>query len=98
MPRVRETYMSDYCLTKKDIRRLMEYCKAVGIQQQDIILKAAQITNESIAVPLFINLTTGMGYDKISQCYEIPMKRDDFQGYRRKALSVLHDLIRAHQG
>lgn len=30
--------------------------------------------------------------------YEISMQRKEFQGYRRKALAVLRDLIKLHQG
>lgn len=77
MPAIRSTYLSDYGITERKVKNLLEYCKSAGKSQQDIILKAAQISNEDIAIPLFINLTSGVGYDRISKWYEIPMQRKD---------------------
>lgn len=96
MSAIRSTYLSDYGITEGKVKNLLEYCQSAGKSQQDIILKAAQISNEDIAIPLFINLTSGVGYDRISKWYEIPMQRKDFQGYRRKALKILNDLIILH--
>lgn len=96
MSAIRSTYLSDYGITERKVKNLLEYCQSAGKSQQDIILKAAQISNEDIAIPLFINLTSGVGYDRISKWYEIPMQRKDFQGYRRKALKILNDLIILH--
>ncbi|CCX60146.1 putative uncharacterized protein [Blautia hydrogenotrophica CAG:147] len=97
LPTVRDTYMSDYELTEQEVKSLLERCRAAGTREQDIILKAAQIANDSISIPILINLTSGIGYDRLSMWYEIPMQRKDFQGYRRKALKVLNDLIKLHE-
>lgn len=97
MSSVRDTYMSDYDLPEKEVKSLLEYCRAAGAREQDLILKAAQIANESISIPLLVNLTSGTGYDRLSMWYEIPMQRKDFQGYRRKALKVLNNLVVLHE-
>lgn len=89
--------MSDYDFPEKEVKSLLEYCRAAGTKEQDIILKAAQIANESISIPLLVNLTSGIGYDRLSMWYEIPMQRKDFQGYRRKALKVLNNLVKLHE-
>ncbi|MGI6011744.1 MAG: hypothetical protein ACOX8H_09660 [Ruminococcus sp.] len=97
MSSVRDTYMKDYGITEHEVELLLEYCRSADKEQQAMILNAVQITNDCIAVPLFINLTSGIGYDRISDWYFIPMQRKDFQGYRRKALKILKDLIVMHK-
>ena len=97
MSAVRNRYLSDYDISEQEVKKLLEYCRVAGTREQDIILKAAQIANDSISIPILVNLTSGIGYDRLSMWYEIPMQRKDFQGYRRKALKVLNDLIKLHE-
>ena len=94
MAAARNTYMKDYGIDEKRESELLEYCRSQIAERQSIILKAAQQANESVVIPILINLTTGIGYDKILQWYLIPMQRKDFQGYRRKALAVLDAMLR----
>ena len=44
-----------------------------------------RLSRIQIAPYLFLNLTTGLGYDRIGN---IPMQRKDFQGYRRKTIET----------
>lgn len=97
MSAVRNRYLSDYDITEQEEKELLKFCRTADKGQQAWILEAAMIANDSISIPIFVNLTSGTGYDRISMWYEIPMQRKDFQGYRRKALAVLRDLIRLHQ-
>lgn len=96
MAAVRNTYMSDYGISESEVNDLLGFCRSADKGQQAMILNAAQTANLSIAIPIFINLTSGIGYDRISMWYEIPMQRKDFQGYRRKALAILRDLVKSH--
>lgn len=52
---------------------------------QRLILQAAQEVYPEIAPYLFLNLTTGLGYDRMGN---IQMQRKDFQGYRRKTIET----------
>lgn len=97
MSAVRNRYLSDYDISEQEEKELLKFCRTAGKEQQALILNAAQIANDSIAIPIFVNLTSEIGYDRLSMWYEIPMQRKDFQGYRRKALAVLRDLIKLHQ-
>lgn len=96
MSTVRDAYLSDYDISEQGARELLKFCRTADKRQQALILHAAQIANDSIAIPILVNLTSGIGYDRISKWYEIPMQRKDFQGYRRKALKILNDLIILH--
>lgn len=97
MSTVRDAYLSDYDITEQEAKELLKFCRTADKGQQALILHAAQIANDSIAIPILVNLTSGIGYDRLSKGYGIPMQRKDFQGYRRKALAVLRDLIKLHQ-
>lgn len=91
MSTLRDTYLSDYGVLEQEAKELLKFCRSANSGQQALILNAAQIANDSISIPILVNLTSGIGYDRLSMWYEIPMQRKDFQGYRRKALAVLRD-------
>lgn len=97
MSAVRDRYLSDYDILEWKAEELLKFCRTADKGQQAMILHAAQIANDSISIPILVNLTSGIGYDRLSMWYEIPMQRKDFQGYRRKALAILRDLIKLHQ-
>lgn len=81
----RDTYLKDYGLTYEDGRRIVAYCRKARDYDQRLILQAAQEVYPEIAPYLFLNLTTGLGYDRMGN---IPMQRKDFQGYRRKTIET----------
>lgn len=82
---VRETYFKDYGLTGEDTNKILSYCRSATRYDQQLILQAAQEVYPEIAPYLFLNLTTGIGYDRMGN---IPMQRKDFQGYRRKTIET----------
>ena len=82
---IRETYLKDYGITEQEGKMIIEYCRSASGYDQRLILQAAQDVYPEIAPYLFINLTTGLGYDRMGN---IPMQRKDFQGYRRKTIET----------
>lgn len=98
MSTVRDTYLSDYNILEQEARELLKFCRTADKGQQAMILHAAQIANDSIAIPIFVNLTSGIGYDRLSMWYEIPMQRKDFQGYRRKGSCGIERLTKITSG
>lgn len=94
MAAARNMYLKDYGISYRDEERILNLCRNSGYEIQKTVLQASNQVYPEIAVPLFVNLTTGIGYDMISKRYHIPMQRKDFQGYRRKTLAVLKDLIK----
>lgn len=94
MARVRETYLKDYGISREYAKRLREYCKSVRGEQQKWLFEATQNACPDIAAELFYSLTTGVGYMNMSKKQYIPIKRDDFQGYQRKALEEFERRLR----
>ena len=84
---VRDTYLSDYGLSTEDAKKIVAYCRCATDYDQRLILQAAQEVYPEIAPYLFLNLTTGLGYDRMGN---IPMQRKDFQGYRRKTIETYY--------
>lgn len=90
----RNTYLKDYGIGKEEAKKIEEYCKKATGYEQVLILQAAQSVYPEIAQYLFLNLTTGIGYDNISKMHYIAMQRKDFQGYRRKTIATYERLMR----
>lgn len=81
----RDTYLKDYGITNDEAKKITAYCRSAAGYDQQLILQAAQEVYPEIAPYLFLNLTTGLGYDRMGN---IPMQRKDFQGYRRKTIET----------
>ena len=81
----RNKYLKDYGISYEDGRKIVDYCRKAKGYDQQLILQAAQEVYPEIAPYLFLNLTTGLGYDRMGN---IPMQRKDFQGYRRKTIET----------
>lgn len=82
---IRDTYLKDYGISDSDAKKIVSYCRTADGFDQQLILQAAQEVYPEIAPYLFLNLTTGLGYDRMGH---IPMQRKDFQGYRRKTIET----------
>ena len=80
---VRDTYLKDYGINEADSQKIISFCRSAAGYDQQLILQAAQEVYPAIAPYLFLNLTTGLGYDRMGN---IPMQRKDFQGSRRKTI------------
>ena len=85
MGTARNMSVKDYGITYEERKRIEQYCKKARDYDQQLILQAAQEVYPEIAPYLFLNLTTGLGYDRMGN---IPMQRKDFQGYRRKTIET----------
>lgn len=82
---VRDTFLKDYGISIEDGKKIVDYCKNASGYDQQLILQAAQEVYPEIAPYLFLNLTTGIGYDRMGITI---MQRKDFQGYRRKTIET----------
>lgn len=82
---VRDTFLKDYGISIEDGKKIVDYCKNASGYDQQLILQAAQEVYPEIAPYLFLNLTTGLGYDRMGITI---MQRKDFQGYRRKTIET----------
>lgn len=92
MTRTRYKYMRDYNIDSDTEKKILDFCRTAKGEEQEDILAACVKSNKYIAHYIFLNLVTGVGYDRMNRIYFIPVQKVDFQGYRRLALKKLHDL------
>lgn len=94
--RTREALYEDYGLDPERVDKLLES----GEREKNWILVcwSAVAVNPHLAEYISESIITDKGYDKIHKesflQYYIPVKRDDFYGYRRKTLAVFDKLLR----
>lgn len=81
----RDTFLKDYGILDSDAKKIISFCRIATGYEQQLILQAAQEVYPEIAPYLFLNLTTGLGYDRMGITF---MQRKDFQGYRRKTIET----------
>ena len=91
---VRNTYLSDYGISREDERKVLKKCRTARGSEQMNLLHSCIRANPDLALFLFVNLTTGMGFDTICKKEWIPAQRKDFQGYRRLAIFNYYDWLR----
>lgn len=86
--------MKDYGISGEEYLKLIKFCRNATDEERAIILQVANEVYPSISIPLYKNLTTGLGYDRLSKEEPIRMQRKDFQGYRRKCLKMIYDVLK----
>ena len=86
--------MEDYGISKSENLKLIKFCRNATCEEKEIILQIARRVYPSISIQLYENLTTGIGYDRLSKKTTIHMQRKDFQGYRRKCLKEIYDFLK----
>ena len=84
----------DYGLTKEDETLLYNLCTARQEDIQRIVHEACEAANPQLAPWIEFSLKNGKSYDRTSIEYKwIPATIDDFYGYRRKAIAILHGML-----
>ena len=88
---MRTRYMgyNDYNMDADDVKSIRHFCESIeaGSDDDSALKKCCQLVNNDIAVQLYTSLAKGLSYDEIFKREYIPLGRNDFYGYRRKAIA-----------
>lgn len=87
--RTRDTYFEDYGLPQERVKCLRKMCRYAPKECKTLVLFACKLSNRNIYDLLYQCLTSGDGYNKLSKKQYIPLPRQDFYGYVRKALFLI---------
>lgn len=90
--------MSDYGLDEEDERKLLHYCKQMDVDDRVLLFNAAISSAPGLEVEIYysiIHIHDRYGYGAMMRKgWYIPVKADDFYGYRRKTLVAFYNLLR----
>lgn len=90
--RTRDTYLSDYGITQKEADETVCLCRCCP-DKRETLHKAAVLACPDLADFIELSILRDVSFDRISKIVYIPIKRDDFYGYRRKAVAIAHEIL-----
>lgn len=93
--RTRNKKLEDYGVYPEDEDVLKRKCiEATRDERHELLHCCINAAPEGLEVLLYESLACGKSYDQISKNKYIPIKKDDFYGYRRKAMALFYDFLR----
>lgn len=93
--RTREMSMADYNIPDDEYKRLIEYCKSMGVDDRLWLFQCAISAAPGLEIPIYESVISGSGYrTMVKNGRYIPAKEDDFYAYRRKTLAEFYDWLR----
>jgi len=93
--RTREKNLADYGVDKGKEKELLRACREASRQErQELLAFCIASAPEGVECAVYESLVTGRSYDELVKREYIPAGRDDFYGYRRKAMGKFFDLLR----
>ncbi|MCD8371232.1 MAG: hypothetical protein LUC94_13090 [Clostridiales bacterium] len=89
--RTRHKRLTDYGIPESEVNGLYDLCRNLDDRGRELLhVAAVDSCPPGIAEYIFKSLTDGSSYDAMSKSQWIPIGRDDFYGYRRKALAKFY--------
>lgn len=93
--RTRKKKLSDYGVFPEDEKKILAMCRMADKQERQELMQICIASAPcGIEVYLYWSMTLNMSYDEISKKEYIAATRDDFYGYRRKAMAKFYDWLR----
>lgn len=89
--KTRNASYNDYGMADSENNKWLEKCRNADCDMEQIMLQAAQESNEGIASTIFFSLRFGVSYERLIVVSDIPINRVDFYAYRRKALFLVKE-------
>lgn len=94
--RTREAGFIDYGITDGECKGLLEICRNANGEQELMLLKAAQESNELFASELYYSLRKNVSFDELDMAHRgLCIYVGDFYAYRRKTLFLFREKLMA---
>ncbi len=91
--KIRDTKFSDYDISRQEEIRLKKLCRKSDIKTTMALYLAAKIANSYLASAVFLSLKFGVSFERVDRLEYLYISKNDFYGYRRKALWIFKHLI-----
>ena len=93
--RTRKKKLSDYGVPVEDGKKILALCRMANKKERQELMQIC-ISSAPCGIEVFVywSLVLGMSYDEILKKEYIAATKDDFYGYRRKAMAQFYDWMR----
>ena len=93
----RDMTYGDYGMDKEDLRKVLDMCQESDITGvQELIYQSAVAANPQIHEALYMSLAFDMSYERVNGIRYVPISKNSFYAYRRRAIANLYDLMRLY--
>lgn len=77
-----------------DVKQILERIRTGGESERHMVMSACYVTYPALADDLYMSIVYGLSYERIEAMKRepVPLWKNDFYGYRRKALSIYYDM------
>ena len=89
--RIRQMGYKEYGISKGEEKILLKKCSLY--KNRAILLECCEAVYPAIADQLYFSLRHGVSYDKLAFCDVVYISKQNFYGYRRKALCCFKDRL-----
>lgn len=86
--RVREKNYTDYGMTKEEVAKVFEECKAAENREKLEACARRSCPGNNLAAAVIQSIQTKSSYEKLSKREYIPIGKKDFYAYRRKTIAA----------
>lgn len=80
----------DYGISKDKALELKEKCRTLHENEKLLLWECCAVANNDLKYFLYHSLINNLSYDKIYVRSYVPITKDDFYAYRRKALCLFN--------
>lgn len=71
----------------EEVKRLIRYCRSEAFDMGNELLNSAISANAHLAYDILYTIVFDVSYDDLCKIKDIPINKNDFYAYRRKALA-----------
>lgn len=93
----KEKSFKHYGVELREMDELKNKCRSLNGEQKGMLYRSCLESDIGLSEHIFYSLTTGTSYDNLNKINRVPINRDDFYGYRRKALVIFKSRLKLKQ-
>lgn len=80
----------------EEAKRLVQYCRSDAFDMHNELLNSAISANADLAYDIIYTIVYDISYDDLCKIRTLPINKNDFYAYRRKALANMKNWMLFH--
>ena len=94
--KTREKGYKDYGFEPGEEKRLIQYCRSTEFDRNQELLISSISANATFANDIYYSIVKDISFDALNKIKYIPVSKNDFYAYRRKALANMRNWLIFH--